>query len=242
MLENDMNVDQKKLCPISHGTGPCPLYDPVITGEFGEEDRVELDKAAKVHLYPKGDRIRNDANAPKSALIVLQGCLVISQVKSDGGRTICRIAWPGDLVPFPFWGEGEETEIICADSSTICQIDLDKAAENSNLHQVIKAQLFDLTRNEIDVYRQRVMMLAGKTAAEQLAGFLIELLERNGGTSNRIRLPITRYDIGDYLGQNHATIARRFGSLKRDGVIALPTPWEVVIRDEKRLREIAGGG
>lgn len=236
-----MNYSRQKLCPVSHGTGPCPLYGPVITGEFGEAEQIELEKAAQVHLYAKGDRILNDENAPKSALIVLRGCLVISQLKPDGGRTICRIAWPGDLIPFPFWGEGVETEIISADSCTICQIDLDKAAENSKLHQVVKAQLFDLTRNEIDVYRQRVMTLAGKTAAAQLASFLVELLDRNVEGDNRVKLPITRYDIGDYLGQNHATIARRFGSLKKDGIIALPTPWEVIIRDEDRLRAIAQG-
>ncbi len=237
-----MNYTRQKLCPISHGTGPCPLYGPVITGEFGEEERIELEKCAQVHIYPKGERILNNDSAPKSALIVLQGCLVVSQIKGDGGRTILRIAWAGDLVPFPFWGEGSETEIVCADSSTLCQIDLDKASESSKLHKVIKAELFDLTRKEINLYRQRVMTLAGKNAGEQLASFLVELLDRNAEGDNRIRLPITRYDIGDYLGQNHATIARRFGSLKKEGIIDLPTPWDVLIRDEQRLRLIAEGG
>lgn len=229
-----------KLCPISKGTGPCPLYGPVIGGKFGRKEREELEKAAKIHRYEKGERISNEG-ASKAAIIVLEGCLVVSQLNGEQGRSICRIAWPGELLPFPFWGEGRESEIVCAEKSVTCQIDLEQTDEGSCLHQTVKAKLFDLTRNEIDVYRQRVATLTGKNATAQLASFLVDLLERNKDGALQIRLPITRHDIGDYLGHNHATIARKFSDLKKAGVIELPTPWDVVVRDAARLRQIANG-
>jgi Crp-like helix-turn-helix domain len=51
----------------------------------------------------------------------------------------------------------------------------------------------------------------------------------SGQTLDRVDLPISRYDIADYLGLSVETICRSLTSLKKHGLIALSGPLSVRI-------------
>jgi CRP-like cAMP-binding protein len=56
--------------------------------------------------------------------------------------------------------------------------------------------------------------------------------ERAGnGVADRLWLPVTRYDIADYLALSVETVSRSLTGLKERGVIALSGPREVRIID-----------
>ena len=52
---------------------------------------------------------------------------------------------------------------------------------------------------------------------------------------------MTRSDIGDYLGLTIETVSRTLTKLRQDGLIALPTPDRIKIRDRDQLEELAEG-
>ena len=56
----------------------------------------------------------------------------------------------------------------------------------------------------------------------------------------RIALPFSRQQIADLLGLTIETVSRQFTRLKADGVIELPSPREVVVRDHEALLAEAG--
>jgi CRP/FNR family nitrogen fixation transcriptional regulator len=56
-----------------------------------------------------------------------------------------------------------------------------------------------------------------------------------------IDIPMTRNDIGDYLGLTIETVSRTLTKLRQDGLIALPTPDRIKIRDRDQLEELAEG-
>jgi CRP-like cAMP-binding protein len=51
---------------------------------------------------------------------------------------------------------------------------------------------------------------------------------------------MTRSDIADFLGLTLETVSRAFSRVKSLGVIRLPSPQEVEIRDAERLKALAG--
>jgi CRP-like cAMP-binding protein len=55
-----------------------------------------------------------------------------------------------------------------------------------------------------------------------------------------LKLPMTRSDIADFLGLTLETVSRAFSLVKSLGVIGLPSPQEVEIRDVARLKALAG--
>ena len=52
---------------------------------------------------------------------------------------------------------------------------------------------------------------------------------------------MTRSDIADYLGLTIETVSRTLTKLRQDGLIALPTPDRIKIRDRDQLEELAEG-
>jgi CRP/FNR family transcriptional regulator len=52
---------------------------------------------------------------------------------------------------------------------------------------------------------------------------------------------MSRQDMADYLGLTIETVSRTLTRLKRDGLIALPTPQEVVVQRPGELAALAGG-
>jgi CRP/FNR family nitrogen fixation transcriptional regulator len=75
------------------------------------------------------------------------------------------------------------------------------------------------------------------TASERLASFLLEVAERRD-TPRAVDLPMSRYDIADYLGLTMETVCRAFSAFKHDAVIALPTPQRVELRDRETLESL----
>ena len=52
-----------------------------------------------------------------------------------------------------------------------------------------------------------------------------------------IELPMARADIADYLGLTIETVSRAFSKFRRDGLIDLPRPNLVRLRDQTRLQQ-----
>ena len=61
-----------------------------------------------------------------------------------------------------------------------------------------------------------------RRAANVVAAFLLDLAEHQGGLE-QVELPMSRMDIGDYLGLTIETVSRVFSKLKDKEIIALPT-------------------
>jgi CRP/FNR family transcriptional regulator len=91
-----------------------------------------------------------------------------------------------------------------------------------------------------------MLLLGRKTARERVASFLLvhssecsnELSE---AASRHIQLPMARNDIADYLGLTVETISRTMSRLRLEGLIDMPSPTEIVLRDYEALKELAAG-
>jgi CheY-like chemotaxis protein len=59
--------------------------------------------------------------------------------------------------------------------------------------------------------------------------------------TGEIVMPVTRCDIADYLGMTIETVSRTFTKLRQDGLIELPAPTRVKLRDRARLEDVAAG-
>ena len=87
--------------------------------------------------------------------------------------------------------------------------------------------------------------LGRKTARERLASFLLMVSRRaaaRGRPDSPIELPMSRADIGDYLGLTTETVSRTFTQLKKQGTIGLPSQSKVDILKREELEEIAEAG
>jgi CRP/FNR family transcriptional regulator, anaerobic regulatory protein len=65
--------------------------------------------------------------------------------------------------------------------------------------------------------------------------------EHSGDDAREVDMPMTRCDIADYLGLTIETVSRTFTKLRQDGLIELPAPTRIRLRDRGRLEQLATG-
>ena len=88
------------------------------------------------------------------------------------------------------------------------------------------------------------MMLGQKSAIEKIASFLTVMADRVGETVNGVRqleLPMSRTDIGDFLGLTTETVSRSFTMLRKRRIIAIDNIHTVIILDRNTLQGLSLG-
>ena len=90
----------------------------------------------------------------------------------------------------------------------------------------------------IDRLQERIVILGHTTARSKVASFLLEMAFRSPAERrDSFMLPMSRYDIADYLALAVETVCRTLTNMRRRGVIAFTTKRQVRIMDRKVLQE-----
>jgi CRP-like cAMP-binding protein len=100
----------------------------------------------------------------------------------------------------------------------------------------------EMAYDVIDRMQARTLLLGCDSAFEKVCGFLLEMSARSDGSlASVISLPMSRYDIADYLGLAVETVSRTFTALRRECVIALIGSRQVRVLDRERLDRFGHG-
>jgi len=85
-----------------------------------------------------------------------------------------------------------------------------------------------------------LLTLSKKNVEGRVATLLLSLSHRYSRrklSPNAMRLPMSRMDIGNFLGLTIETVSRTFSRLQKDGIIDVDGR-EIVINDYERLNKI----
>ena len=200
-----------------------------------------------------GTELMSALNLHESCVALLRGVVKISRLLTDGRQQIVSLKAAPDLLAAPFAPPGEvsvravtEAEVYCVPRHALESIVLQNRVLEHRLH--LRA-LEDL--NEAEAL---LLALGRKTARERIATFLLDMAERFrwAGSGKRcqclatpnetgtLELPLTRAEIGDFLGLTFETVSRQFAALRKDGLIEFTDARRVSVKDRTRLRVAAG--
>jgi CRP/FNR family transcriptional regulator len=195
---------------------------------------VELDRHQ--FLFIEGDPAQH-------LFTVMDGVMGIYKLLPDGRRQIIGFLYPGDLLGLP----DDEAYAYSAEAAcdvALCRYPRDKLVALFKRFPKMEHRLLAFANHELAAAQDQVMLLGRKTARERVASFLITLSERavqRGQPDNPAWLPMTRNDVGDYLGLSTETVSRTLSHLKREGIIITLQHGDIEITERERLREIAEG-
>lgn len=209
----------------------------------GEDILLDGPAHTTASVYSPREDLFLEGDDASHLLEVVEGVVCAYRLLPDGHRHVISFYFPGDLIGY-----------CCASNHTFSAQALNKVRARRIPRHVVNQmvetrpgfarRLLKLAADELSMTRDHLMCLAAKSAEARMAVFLLALARRNsdaGGDAGRIDLPMTRVDIGDYLGLTIETVSRTFSKLKRSGIIALPRTTTVMIRDAASLAELAQG-
>ena len=100
------------------------------------------------------------------------------------------------------------------------------------------ADLMALALRSMVRAQEHLLVIGRQSALEKLAVFLVDLDERQGH-DGIIDLPMTRTDIGDYLGMTIETVSRNLSKLKDMGILRLKSTRCVEVLKAAKLRALS---
>jgi CRP/FNR family transcriptional regulator len=227
---------------MSTATSPSayPMTQP-STHPIGELDRRLAEAAlrrvdAKEFVFMEGDPTTN-------VYWIESGAVSLFKILPDGRRQILGFAYPGDFVGLGAQGDRlvsaqaiKPTRVRSIPVSRLNKIAAGDPDLSFKLYQTLAAELAEA--------RDLMMTTGHRSACERVASFLLALSRRNrrnGENENSITLPMTRADIGDFLGLTIETVSRTLTKFKMSGLIDLPQSSRVHLVNRLELERIAAG-
>ncbi|MGB5259585.1 MAG: helix-turn-helix domain-containing protein, partial [Gammaproteobacteria bacterium] len=107
----------------------------------------------------------------------------------------------------------------------------------------LQRQLLNVVGREITTDQQMLMLLGKRTAEERLASFLLSLSSRykqRNLSATEFNLPMSRQDIGNYLGLAIETVSRLFAQFQ-DRRLLKVNRRQIIILDKDRLKVMVEG-
>jgi CRP/FNR family transcriptional regulator, anaerobic regulatory protein len=194
-----------------------------------------IDRLGTVAALKRDDTLFREGDLADCYFKVVTGAVRGCKLLADGRRHIGDFFLPGDFIGL----DAAETYAFSAEAvsdTTIIRYARRKVDALVWQEPQVAKSLVKMMREGLCAARERMTLLGHMTAMERIASFLLTMADRTGDA--QISIPMTRTDIGDYLGLTMETVSRAFSQLKSDGVIKQKSVHEVVIADRDALEEL----
>lgn len=159
-----------------------------------------------------------------SIFVVRQGAIKTYAVTEEGEEQVTGFYLAGDCFGFDGIHTQRHTNSAKALERThLCEIPFEQLEQLCSAIPHLQHYAFQLASHQI-VLEQKRMQLMGKRAAEaRVAYLLLDFIQRanHGFTEGETLLPMTRYDIGNYLGLSVETVSRILSRFQTEGLIRL---------------------
>lgn len=198
-------------------------------------------ESASVSTYLPREDLFLEGDEAASVFEVIEGVICAYRLLADGQRHVVSFFYPGDLLGYCC----HATYAFSAQALSTVRV---RRIPRASVERLVEARpefarkLLKLAADELTATRDHLLCLASKSAEAKMASFLLALARRNqqsGDNPAKIQLPMTRIDIGDYLGLTIETVSRTLSKFKRAGLIALPRTSVVHLLDTAQLEAIA---
>ena len=169
---------------------------------------------------------------------VLGGAVRHCALHADGRRQIVDLLLPGDWFGCAVPDANCLTAEAAIEGTLLASYPRRRIEALANTNLEVARAIGDRTFAAISRLQGQLLVLGRITAPEKVGAFLLEISKRLGADSaDRILLPVSRYDIADYLAMSVETVSRSLTDLRCRGIIVLTGARDVKIVDREALEE-----
>jgi len=225
------------------GCGACRLARECLPTALKGTGNEMLERLAlQTPLLEKGATLHQCGSAFENLYVVQVGALKGVIRDHGGSEHIARFYLPGEIVGLNAIGRGRfSLNIVALETSALCRIPYGTLEQHAGTNPTLLHWLLRRISAEILDEQETRMAFASGNAAQVLARTLIDLgqrFARAGLSSTRLRLPMTRCELGNHLGLTPETMSRLFRRFARQRLVAAVRR-EIELLDIDGLRRLA---
>ena len=223
----------------------CSLRQLCLPAGIGADDVDRLDRLVKRRKpVARNERLFHTGSAMNRIYVAREGSFKTVAGNEDGEEQVMGFHLPGEIIGLDALGTGQHRcDAIALETAQVCEVPLDDL-------QQVAAQVLGLQRQLLRVIgfsmgrdQDHLEMMSRRQAGDRVMLFLHSLSQRFeslGRDGTEFALPMTREDIGSYLGLVIETVSRSFTKLQDDGLIAVRGR-QVRLLSTRRLAEAVHG-
>lgn len=179
----------------------------------------------------------------KSLYAINSGFLRTSVTTNKGCEQIVGFAMTGELLGMDAIGTGiHQCDTVALEDSSLCGMRYADLEELSHTVPALQNHFHRMMSAEITRDHGVMFLLGAMCAEERVATFLLNLSRRfsaRGYSGTSFRLPMTRQDIGSYLGLKLETVSRVFSCFNNLRLISVDSK-SITIRNMAKLQQKTG--
>lgn len=190
------------------------------------------------HLYREGDDFQ-------SVYAVRSGTLKAYKTTDDGREQVTGFYFPGEILGMD--GISNNTHASSAkalETAATCEIPFTSLEKLSSHMPSLQRHFFQLMSREITEDQLLITLLSNNSADERVAALMLSISTRYARrklSATQFRLPMSRVDIGNYLGLTVETVSRVFSRMQKLDIMRVDNK-EIEILDTQALRKMANLG
>lgn len=232
-------------CPHHHevNCGQCRMNTLCLPIALQIEEVDQLNAIVqRGRPFQKDDHIFRTADPFKSVYVVRSGSVKTYAINDSGIEQVTGFYFPGEI--FGMDGIAHPHYIssaIALETSAICEIPFSRLEELSVSLPSLQRHFFRVMSREITNDQQLISLLSKNSADERIATLLLSISVRNARrdlSGTRFRLPMSRADIGNYLGLTVETVSRVFSRFQRQRLLNVDKR-EIELLDVPNLQVLA---
>lgn len=203
-------------------------------------DKLEVLIERKKPLQPR-ESVFLSGEPFTSIYAVRSGSIKSFCIDADGREQVTGFYFPGELFGWDgLANEHYQNTAIALETTSLCEIPYEKLDNLGNSIPSVQKYVMKLISREINADQQLIALLASNSAQQKLASLLLSISDRlvqQKLSSTRLWLPMSRGEIGNYLGLTVETVSRVLGHFQRKKYLAVNKK-EIEILDKKALRDL----
>jgi CRP/FNR family transcriptional regulator len=190
----------------------------------------------------RGDALFTTGQKLDCIYVAREGAFKSVVYNEDGDFQVTGFHLPGELLGLDALGTDYHTcDSIALTLADVCEIPLNELEVVASQIPSMQHQLLKIMGQSINRDQKHIEILAKRNAQERVSIFLHQLSERYkllGRCGQRFMIPMSREEIGSYLGLVIETVSRAFSKMQDEGLIAI-NGREVQILNAEKLHHLA---
>jgi len=198
-----------------------------------------LEELSTVARFARGEPIYLNGDPADFWYRILSGASRKCAFTLDGRRQILDFLRPGDLFGYDAQDVHSFSAEAIVSGTTVARYPRRGAERVADSDPQVARRIRELAFESVHRVQRRLLTLGHATALEKVSSFLLEMVDRFRTRSvGAVTLPMSRYDIADYLAMAVETVSRALTNLREGGVIQFDSVRCVQIRDRESLEKV----
>jgi CRP/FNR family nitrogen fixation transcriptional regulator len=181
-----------------------------------------LDALAIMIPHHRGEEICSQGWPVEYWYLVISGAARRCAIRPDGRRQIVDLLLPGDFCGLAIGEEWDASIEAVAQGTVVAAYPRRRVETLADSNPKIAREIRQIAFAALSRLQSQLLIRGRITALEKVGSFILVMAARlSDGDADHVALPVSRYDIADYLGVSVETVSRSLSDLKHRGAIKL---------------------